>query len=165
MLDKLSASGVWCWTSFQLPVFEVGTGSHVCVYWQNTWQLLACPLKFYCAKQVGCWLWIVTVSDCRSIVDDCYHWLKQGSVIGCPLLHVAERLALPTSDNGVAGGEILPEPKRRFIAQSLSYSPFHCLEVTEILLKGRKTLTHPSILLLFVCFEEFAWSKMSLHLA
>ena len=63
---------------------------------------------------------------------------------------VAERLALPTSVHGVAGsnptgGEILPEPKRRFIAQSLSCSPFHRLEITEILLKGRKTLTHPSI--------------------
>ena len=63
---------------------------------------------------------------------------------------VAERLALPTSDHGVAGsnpaeGEILPEPKRRFIAQSLLCSPFHRLEMTEILLKGRKTLTHPSI--------------------
>ena len=64
---------------------------------------------------------------------------------------MAERLALPTSDHGVAGsnpagGEILPEPKRRFIAQSLSCSPFHRLEMTEKLLKGRKTLTHPSIL-------------------
>ena len=63
---------------------------------------------------------------------------------------VAERLALPTSDHEVAGsnpagGEILPEPKRRFIAQSLSCSPFHRIEMTEILLKGRKTLTHPSI--------------------
>ena len=51
---------------------------------------------------------------------------------------VAERLALPTSDHGVAGsnpagGESLPEPKRRFIAQSLSCSPFHRLEMTEIL--------------------------------
>ena len=67
-------------------------------------------------------------------------------------VRVAERLALPTSDHGVAGsnpagGEILPEPKRRFIAQSLSCSPSHRLEMTEILLKGRKTLTHPSILL------------------
>ena len=58
-------------------------------------------------------------------------------------VRVAERLALPTWDHEVAGsnpagGEILPEPKRRFIAQSLSYSPFHCLEMTEILLKGRK---------------------------
>ena len=44
-----------------------------------------------------------------------------------------------------AGGEILPEPKRRFIAQSLSCSPFHRLEMTEILLNGYKTLTHPSI--------------------
>ena len=65
-------------------------------------------------------------------------------------VRVAELLALPTSDHGVAGsnpagGEILPEPKRRFIAQSLSCSPFHRLEMTEILLKGRKTLTHPSI--------------------
>ena len=65
-------------------------------------------------------------------------------------VRVAERLALPTSDHGVAGsnpagGKILPEPKRRFIAQSLSCSPFHRLEMTEILLKGRKTLTHPSI--------------------
>ena len=64
---------------------------------------------------------------------------------------MAERLALPTSDHGVAGsnpagGEILPELKRRFIAQSLSCSPFHGLEMTEILLKGRKTLTHPSII-------------------
>ena len=62
---------------------------------------------------------------------------------------VAERLALPTSGHGVAGsnptgGEILPEPKRRFIAQSLSCSSFHRLKMTEILLKGRKTLTHPS---------------------
>ena len=66
------------------------------------------------------------------------------------LVRVAEQLALPTSDQGVAGsnptgGEILPKPKRRFIAQSLSCSPFHRLEMTEILLKGRKTLTHPTI--------------------
>ena len=65
-------------------------------------------------------------------------------------VRVVERLALPTSDHGVAGsnpagGEILPKPKRRFIAQSLSCSPFHRLEMTEILFKGRKTLTHPSI--------------------
>ena len=63
---------------------------------------------------------------------------------------MAERLALPTSDHGVvgsnpAGSEILPEPKRRFIAQSLSCSAFHCLEMTEILLKGPKTLTRPSM--------------------
>ena len=55
-------------------------------------------------------------------------------------VRVAERFAIPTSDHGVAGsnpagGEILPEPKRRFIAQSLSCSPFHRLEMTEILLK------------------------------
>ena len=65
-------------------------------------------------------------------------------------VRVAERLALPTSDHEVTGsnpaeGEILPEPKRRFLAQSLSCSPFHRLEMTEILLKGHKTLTHPSI--------------------
>ena len=70
-------------------------------------------------------------------------------------VRVAERLALSTSDHGVAGsnpagGEILPELKRRFIAQSLLCSPFHRLEMTEILLKGRKTLTHPSILLLII---------------
>ena len=61
----------------------------------------------------------------------------------------AERLALPTSDHGVAGsnsagGEILPKPKRRFIAQSLSCSPFHRLEMIEILLKGHRILTHLS---------------------
>ena len=55
-------------------------------------------------------------------------------------IRVAELLALPTSDHGVAGsnpavGEILPEPKRRFIAQSLSCSPFHRLEMTEILFR------------------------------
>ena len=64
-------------------------------------------------------------------------------------VRVAERLALPTSDHGVAGsnpagGEVLPEPKQRLIAQSLSCSPFHRLEMTEILLKGCKTPTHPS---------------------
>ena len=47
------------------------------------------------------------------------------------------RLALPTSVYGVAGSnsagaEILPEPKRRFIAQSLSCPSFHRLEMTEI---------------------------------
>ena len=65
-------------------------------------------------------------------------------------IRVAQQLALPTSDQGVtgsnpAGGKILPEPKWRFIAQSLSCSPFHRLKMTEILLKGRKTLTHSSI--------------------
>ena len=73
-------------------------------------------------------------------------------------VRVAERLALPTSDHGVAGsnpagGEILPEPKRRFIAQSLSCSPFHRLEMTEILLKGLKTLTHPSIMNVFIALK------------
>ena len=68
-------------------------------------------------------------------------------------VRVAERLALPTLDHGVtdsnpAGGEILPEPKRRFIAQSLSCSPFHGLEMTEILLKGTlnpNSSIHPSL--------------------
>ena len=96
--------------------------------------------------------------------------LQQGAILQCSLtevscpchrtimilssrrsVHVAKWLALPTSDHGVvgsnpAGGEILPEPKRRFTAQSLSCSPFHRLKMTEILLKGRKTLSHPSIL-------------------
>ena len=66
---------------------------------------------------------------------------EQFSPYKCRSVRVAERLALPTSDHGVAGsnptgGEILPEPKWRFIAQSLSYSPFHRLEMTEILLMG-----------------------------
>ena len=34
------------------------------------------------------------------------------------------------------GFEILPEHKQRFMTQSLSCSPFHCPEMTEILLKG-----------------------------
>ena len=87
--------------------------------------------------------------------SNCFHFssvndvfMRSSSLIRS--VRVAERLALPTLDHGVAGsnpagGEILPEPKRRFIAQSLSCSPFHRLEMTEILLKGRKTLTHPSI--------------------
>ena len=91
-------------------------------------------------------------------------------------VRVAERLALPTSDHGVAGsnpagGEILPEPKRHFIAQSLSCSPFHRLEMTEILLKGRKTLTHPSshqnqtFLISYVSclFPRIAFVPSSLH--
>ena len=73
---------------------------------------------------------------------------------------MAERLALPTSDHGVTGsnptgGEILPEPKRRFIAQSLSCSPFHRLEITEILSKGRKTLTHLYSLLMTLLLVLF----------
>ena len=65
---------------------------------------------------------------------------------------MAERLALPTSIHGVSGsnpaeGEILSEPKRRFIAQSLSCSPFHRPEMTEILLKRtqKPENIHPSI--------------------
>ena len=62
-------------------------------------------------------------------------------------VRVAEPLALPTSDHGVAdsnpaGGEILPEPKWRFIAQRQFTLPSS--RKTEILLKGRKTITHPS---------------------
>ena len=54
---------------------------------------------------------------------------------------MAERLALPTLDNGVsgsspAGGEIISEPKRRFIAQSFSCSLLHRPYMNEILLKG-----------------------------
>ena len=81
---------------------------------------------------------------------------------------MAKQLALPTSDHGVtgsnpAGGEILPEPKRRFIAQSLSYSPFHRLEMAEILLKGCKTLTHPSILLVSVAEQAGFESHLVVH--
>ena len=54
---------------------------------------------------------------------------------------MAELLALSKSDHGVSGsnpadGEILSEAKRRFIAQGLSYLPFHCFDLTEIRLKG-----------------------------
>ena len=50
-------------------------------------------------------------------------------------------LKIPTSDHGIAGsnpagGENLPEPKRRFIAQNLSCPPFNRPDTTEILLKG-----------------------------
>ena len=84
--------------------------------------------------------------DIQTLFEQILSLISVGSVC------VAERLALPTSDHGVAGsnpagGEILPEPKRRFIAQSLSCSPFHRLEMTEILLKGCKILTHPLNLL------------------
>ena len=54
---------------------------------------------------------------------------------------MAERLALPTSDHMVSGlspaaGEFISEPKRRFIAQSFSCSPFHRPDMNEIRLKG-----------------------------
>ena len=93
-------------------------------------------------EEISAALWLVHTSN--NVVT------STGSPIKIRSVRVAERLALPNSDHGVAGsnpagGEILPEPKRRFIAQSLSCSPFHRLEMTEILLKGRKTLTHPSI--------------------
>ena len=52
---------------------------------------------------------------------------------------VSERLVLSTLDHGVSGsnptgGEILSEPKQRFFAQSLSCSPYHRPDTTEILL-------------------------------
>ena len=78
---------------------------------------------------------------------------------------MAERLALPTSDHGVVGsnptgGEILPKPKWRFITQGLSCSPFHRLEMTEILLKGRKTLTQQLANLdQILCVASFGWGK------
>ena len=82
-------------------------------------------------------------------------------------MSLAERLALPTLDHGVAGsnpaeGEILPEPKRRFIAQSLSCSPSHRLEMTEILLKGRKTLTHPSIICPYFIIRVPFWRHLKI---
>ena len=54
---------------------------------------------------------------------------------------MAELLALSKSNHEVSGsnpadGEILSEAKRRFIAQGLSCLPFHCLDMTEIRLKG-----------------------------
>ena len=56
------------------------------------------------------------------------------------VVEVTERLALPPSDHETTGsnpaaGEILSEPKRRFIAHSRSCSPFHPSEMIEILLK------------------------------
>ena len=91
-----------------------------------------------------------SLSAWRKLGSLATHWVHSEDWSDCWSVRVSEQLALPTSDHGVAGsnpagGEILPESKRRFIAQSLSYSPFHRLEITEILLKGRKTLTHPSI--------------------
>ena len=67
----------------------------------------------------------VIVKPFKVMEDSLYIWS----------VRVAERLALPTSHHGVAGsnpaeGEILPEPKRRFTAHSLSCSPFHRLEMT-----------------------------------
>ena len=55
-------------------------------------------------------------------------------------VEVTGRLALQTSDHWAPGsnsaaGEIFSEPKRRFIAHSLSCSPFHPSEIAEILLK------------------------------
>ena len=66
--------------------------------------------------------------------------------------------ALPTSDHGFAGsspagGESLPEPKRRFIAQSLSCSPFHLPDMIEILLKGTYKPNASSLVLLLVLLQ------------
>ena len=59
-------------------------------------------------------------------------------------VRVAERLALPTSDHGVAGsnpagGAILSEPKRRFMAQILWCSPSIVPIWLKYCWKGRKT--------------------------
>ena len=64
---------------------------------------------------------------------------------------MAEWFVPLTSDHWVsgsspAGSEIISEPKRRFIAQSFSCSPFHCPDMNEILLKGklnRNSSIHP----------------------
>ena len=94
---------------------------------------------------------------CAPLIADlflfCYERDFMTSLSDVISVRVAERLELSNSVHGVAGsnpatGEILPEPKRRFIAQSLSCSPFHRVEMTEILLKGRKPPTHPSIFLM-----------------
>ena len=63
--------------------------------------------------------------------------LNNGNVVG---LRFGFR-AVPTSDHRVADsnpacGEILPEHRRHFIAQSLSCSPVDRPDMTEILLKG-----------------------------
>ena len=104
-------------------------------------EMILCISFIICGDASQCFG--LVVCNLTNIIDTQCNHFGPGSV------RVAERLALPTSDHGVAGsnptgGEILPEPERRFIAQSLSCSPFHRLEMTEILLKGRKTLTHPS---------------------
>ena len=59
------------------------------------------------------------------------------------VVRVAKQLALPTYNHGVsgsnsAGGEISSEPKRRFIAQNPSCSPFHRPDITEVLLLSPK---------------------------
>ena len=86
-------------------------------------------------------------------MDGCYHYsLAQRSIsqrihiflatlsiiCKCGILGIGLRVMWCASGRGFYSG-------RRFIAQSLSCSSFHRLEMTEILLKGRKTLTHPSI--------------------
>ena len=72
---------------------------------------------------------------------------------------MAERLALPTSDHGVSGsnpaeGEILSEPKRRFIAQNLSYSLLSSWNTSE---NDAKTADHPSIHLKSRDGYEYSW--------
>ena len=62
-----------------------------------------------------------------------------------------------------AGGEILSEPKRRFIIRRLLSSPFHRFEMTEILLNGRKTLTLLSILIKL--FMSYAFTVIFIYFA
>ena len=103
---------------------------------------------------------IIRLKTTDSPVKSCRLYMSIRSV------RVAEQLAFPTLDHGVAGsnpagGEIRPEPKRRFIAYSRSCSPFHRLEMTEILLKGIKSLTHPSIICQSIlhCFKALCTIK------
>ena len=109
-------------------------------------EILPKPKQSFIAQNLSC-----TPFHCLDITEILLKGMQNPNTsIKLGSVRVAERLALPTSDHGVAGsnpagGEILLRSKRRFIAQSLSYSPFHRLEMTEILLKGRKTLTHPYI--------------------
>ena len=124
----------------------------------------------------------------RDLSDDEFSNRVNGKNVNAMLeLHIAmplwllkcwqfERLALPILDHGVvgsnpAGGKILPEPKRRFIGQSLSRSPSHRLEMTEMLLKGRKILTHPSINSVLRLLEHgefwhlFLWGNFSCNIS
>ena len=108
---------------------------------------------------------VISTINSRAGSNKELRWLRNSTQYRS--VRLAERLALPTSDHGVtgsnpAGGEILSEPKRRFIAQSLSCSPFHRLEMTEILLKGRKTLTHRSINSVYFYILEKSYSDFLL---
>ena len=96
-------------------------------------EVILCPYGFYLND------WFVRIY-LRTL-----HWTIEFMVIAqfvgiLFLCEVAERLELPTTHHGVLGsnlaaGEVLLEPKRCFIAQSLTCSPFHCPDMTEILLK------------------------------